>query len=122
MKVNITVIFFPNKAYYLGVKFELPLSGRNLSRRVSKDSIFTDTLAGLEIPKDNQEKEESHTENESRANGKSAKNQTPIKGSSKPVKLFDSPGEEENDNAIDHDEWLKDIGISPRSTLGFGRQ
>uniref|UniRef100_A0AC34QF22 Uncharacterized protein n=1 Tax=Panagrolaimus sp. JU765 TaxID=591449 RepID=A0AC34QF22_9BILA len=22
---------------------------------------------------------------------------------------------------MDHDEWLKDIGISPRSTLGFGR-
>uniref|UniRef100_A0A914QGA0 Uncharacterized protein n=1 Tax=Panagrolaimus davidi TaxID=227884 RepID=A0A914QGA0_9BILA len=36
-------------------------------------------------------------------------------------KLFESPGEEDNDNAIDHDEWLKDIGISPRSTLGFGR-
>lgn len=33
--------------------------------------------------------------------------------------MMESPGFE---GAMDHDEWLKDIGISPRSTLGFGRQ
>uniref|UniRef100_A0A914Z755 Uncharacterized protein n=1 Tax=Panagrolaimus superbus TaxID=310955 RepID=A0A914Z755_9BILA len=106
------------------IKFELPLSGRNLSRRVSKDisSIaINDTLAGFEIPiKTNGEKKENVVGKEEKTSDKT-KNQTPTKDPSKVIQLFESPGDEDNDNAIDHDEWLKDIGISPRSTLGFGR-
>uniref|UniRef100_A0A914QLI5 Uncharacterized protein n=1 Tax=Panagrolaimus davidi TaxID=227884 RepID=A0A914QLI5_9BILA len=105
-----------------GIKFELPLSGQSSSRRVSKDSTFNvnnDTLAGFDVSKNDKEKKDGTAGNKTNAK---TKNQTPIKDPSKMPKLFESPGEEDNDNAIDHDEWLKDIGISPRSTLGFGRQ
>lgn len=109
---------------FIGIKFELPLSGRSLSRRVSKDSTFNvnnDTLAGLLDPPSKNDKE-STVDPGKKTTGKS-KIKTPIKDPTKAIqKLFESPGEEDNDNAIDHDEWLKDIGISPRSTLGFGRQ
>uniref|UniRef100_A0AC34F675 Uncharacterized protein n=1 Tax=Panagrolaimus sp. ES5 TaxID=591445 RepID=A0AC34F675_9BILA len=107
------------------IKFELPLSGRSLSRRVSKDTssfAVNDTSAvGFDL---SSKKHDNGVENGSKMNGKITKNQTPIKDASKTIKLFESPaddGDEDNDNADDHDEWLKNIGISPRSTLGFGR-
>uniref|UniRef100_A0A7E4W6U6 Uncharacterized protein n=1 Tax=Panagrellus redivivus TaxID=6233 RepID=A0A7E4W6U6_PANRE len=96
------------------IVFELPLSGKSQrSEAKPNDTVDENTLTQMPEAADKTD--------DSFSSLKKADLKTPEKKflAKTTDDLLESPTV--NDDAIDNDEWLKEIGISPRSTLGFGR-